>query len=77
MAESRFLKFTQYIPTALEPRFVSVRSDTIKFFYTKRTGDLFCTCIGNDGGADFEVAESYDEVEKMVLEAQAKDRMDR
>jgi len=77
MAESRFLKFTQHLPTALEPRFVSIRSDTIRFFFTKRVGDLFCICIGNDAGADFEVNESYEEVEKMILEALARDRLDR
>jgi len=75
--ESRFLKFTQHLPTALEPRFVSIRSDTITFFYTKRVGDLFCVCIGNNNGADFEVSESYEEVERVVLSAIALDRLDR
>jgi|GEM_PF-4450061 len=73
MAESRFLKFTQFLPTALEPRYVSVRSDTISYFYWKRTGDLFCTCIGL-GSTEFEISESYEEVERVVLSAESKDR---
>lgn len=74
MAESRFLKFTQFIPNALEPRHVSIRSDTITFFYLARTGDLFCTRIGT-GGDSFDVAEDYNEVERLILEAEVKDRM--
>jgi hypothetical protein len=70
--ESRFLKFTQFIPTALEPRYVSIRSDTIAYFYLKRTGDLFCTCIAS-GSTDFEVAESYEDVERAILTASVKD----
>ena len=71
---SRFLKFTQFIPTALEPRPVSIQSDTITYFFWKRSGDLFCVEIGASGGT-FEVAESYDEVERMILAAESKDRM--
>jgi hypothetical protein len=74
MAESRFLKFTQFLPTALEPRYASIRSDTITYWYCKRSGDLFCTCIAS-GSDQFEVAESYDDVEKAILAAEAKDRM--
>jgi hypothetical protein len=74
MAESRFLKFTQFIPTALELRYVSIRSDAIQCFYQARTGDLFCTRIGC-GADSFEVSENYDEVERMILSAEAKDRM--
>jgi hypothetical protein len=74
VAESRFLKFTQHLPTALEPRRVSIRSDSITYFYWARTGDLFCTRIGTSGES-FEVAESYEEVERMILDAEAKDRM--
>lgn len=73
MAESRFLKFTQFIPTALEPRHVSIRSDTINYFYWARVGDLFCTRISS-GSSDFDVSESYEEVERMVLNAEVKDR---
>jgi hypothetical protein len=74
MAESRFLKFTQFLPTAIEPRHCSIRSDTITYFFLKRTGDLFCTCIAT-GNTDFEVTESYEEVERMILAAESKDRM--
>ncbi len=74
MAASRFLKFTQFLPTALEPRRVSIRSDDIRYFYRKRSGDLFCTCIGCSADS-FEVAEEYEEVERMILDAEAKDRM--
>ena len=74
MAESRFLKFTQFLPTALEPRYASIRSDTITNYYVKRSGDLFCMCVSS-GGDTFEVAETWEQVEKMVLEAEAKDRM--
>jgi len=70
--ESRFLKFTQFLPTSLEPRFVSLRSDTITCFYIKRVGDLFCTCVGS-GNSDYEVSESYEEVERMILTAVVKD----
>ena len=74
MAQSRFLKFTQFLPTALEPRYVSIRNDTINYFFLKRTGDLFCTCISS-GSSDFEVTESYEDVERMILAAESKDRM--
>ncbi len=74
MAESRFLKFTQFLPTAIEPRYVSIRSDTITYWFWQRTGDLFCCRIGTTSDS-FEVAESYDEVERMVLSAEAKDWM--
>jgi len=53
---------------------VSVRSEEIKYFYLKRTGDLFCTCIGLSN-TDFEVTEDYNDVEKMLLQAEVKDRM--
>ncbi len=68
-----FLKFIQFLPNSLEPRYVSIRSDEIKYFYLKRTGDLFCTCIGLHN-QDFEITESYEEVENMILQAEMKDR---
>jgi hypothetical protein len=71
--ESRFIKFTQFIPTALEPRFVSIRSDSITGFSWNRTGDLFCVRIYS-GSDSWDIAESFDEVERMVQEALTKDQ---
>jgi hypothetical protein len=69
-----FLEFTQFIPTAIEARHVSIRSDSVTYFFHCRTGDLFCTRICASG-TDFDVAETYDEVKGMILNAEAKDRM--
>ena len=74
MAESRFLKFTQFLPNAIEPRYTSIRSDVITAFWWLRTGDLFCVRIETNN-ASFDVSESYEEVERLVLEAEVKDRM--
>ena len=68
-----FLEFRQFLPEALEARHTSIRSDTITGFYQRHRGDLDLTVVMTGGDA-WEVAESYEEVKKMVTQAEAKDR---
>lgn len=69
--ESQFLRFTQFAPTSLEPRFTRLKADRIDAFYTQRRGDFVFTAI-EIGSSTYEVSESFEEVERAVLHAEVR-----
>jgi hypothetical protein len=71
--ESQYLKFTCFTPASLEPRHIRVKAERIDIFYEQRVGDATVVRL-EVGSSSYDVTETFEEVEALVLKAEVKDR---